>query len=657
MRQCSLILVACLTVFAACADARINPRELLHVADFDVNIQNNLDGYYNKFERGPSSASTFLDSTVYRGKAGRSLRVTVDRKDDGFCGVWLQFFNFRSKEKNYFDSTKYSYLSFWVRGEKGGEEFTVKLADKDWIEQEDSLPVGTIGEFLKGKVTTRWQEVVIPLKRFNLLDRTQLGGITLDFDTIGKHRVYIDDVAFKSKSYIPTPMTMKSKAPPVMGKSYPRAMWVWSVRELLLKPETQGTLFDFCKSENVDQLWLQIMYAFEPNINLADVPAAPPAEIKCILHFRDEMRQFLRKAHERGITVHVLDGYPEFAQKDYHVFPLGIVDAVIEFNKKSQPQERFDGIHFDNEPYLIAGARDKNQNKQILREFLELNAECQRRVRQHSDMVFGVDIPFFWHEGDPNTGEAMGAIEFNGEVKPASFHCIDMLDNVGIMNYRDTADGADGMIAHGMGILEYADTVDKAKVYMGIETFSYQPTDVWFAVGLPREVYADLIQRDEEVRQYAQFSRIDGLRMQIYDDGTYIHVGVEIPLELTPDRKKEIKATMAKLAQRFGASAYPKLKGQADNIYGHIHDKLRRDVEWTNPRVRDIIDPVNRTKYAGIVATSIMLPKVTFAQETYEEIQTQVGAAEEFFSRYKSYAGIAVHYYKTYLAIKKDAEK
>lgn len=648
----SLILIAIL-VLVACADAQqsSDPDKLFLVADFNDDIQNYAGGYYNKFERAPSSASTFLIKDIVRGAGGHSLRVKGDKGDDGFCGVWIQFFDFKSPTKKYFDTTKYKYLSFWVRGEQGGEDFLVKLADQDWIEQEDSLPLGSVGEFMKGNVTKRWKEVLVPLEKFTMLDHRNMGGLTLEFMKPGQQTIYIDDVAFKDERHTPTPKTNLPRSDEGQFVQPPRAMWVWDTKPLLLNPVARQELFDFCDQENINQLWLQILYAFKPNISVADVPTlvaeGKPLELECILHFRDEFRHFIRSAHERGITVHVLDGYPEFAQKIYHAMPLGIVDAVIKFNKNSEPQERFDGIHFDNEPYLISGSRDDARHEQILLEFLDLNAECQRRVREHSDMVFGVDIPFFWHERNLETGQIVGEVTYNGQSKPASFHCIDLLDNVGIMNYRDTADGADGMIAHGRELLAYADkTKQNGKIYMGIETFSYAPTDVWFAVGLPRAEFAKALKgRGQEI---GMFSRIDGHRTQIFDDGSNIHVGIELPPDPTPEDKVSITATMAKIALQLGISCDPKLEKDAENIRYEAISSLRRNVEWKNARERDIKDKANGAKYVGVVATRIMLPKITFAQEPYAEIKAQTTAAEAYFSRYKSYTGTAIHYYATY---------
>jgi len=649
MRDLALSLIIFAMVLVSCVAADPMTKDLCLIADFNDGIQNYVGGYYNKFEKSPSKASTFLARDIYPGHAGYSLRVVVDRKEEGFCGIWMHLFDFHNKPPQYFDATPYDYLSFWVKGEKGGEEFTVKLADADWVVQEDALPVGSVNQFLAShKVTTQWQEVLVPIKQFNTLDFVNMGGITLDFDTPGRHAVYIDDITFKKSQEVVTPVTERSEAADtVQQKAFPKAMWVWSTNEMLDNETARQELFEFCKQEGVNQLWVQILYKFEPDVSVSKVPTEGlPEDLKCIFQHGDQFRRFNREAHSHNISVHVLDGYPEFAQKVYHPMPLAIVDAAIGFNKTSKPEERFDGIHFDNEPYLIIGSRDRKRNEQILKEFLELNEECQKRVRGQSGMVFGVDIPFFWDKWDPEAGMPIGGVRYHGVVKPATFHCIDMLDNVGIMNYRDTADGADGMIAHGMGILAYAEQVNKKNVYMGIETFTYAPTDVWFAVGLPKELFSKVIQH--RGKALSHMSRINGFRTQIYDDGDYIHVGIELPPSPSPQQTEKIRKTVIQIADRLGASSYPQLKGKVDRIRAIAINRISSDVEWRSGHEKIIFDPDTQTKYAGMIATSIMLPKITFAQESPEEIKAQIGAAENFFRKYTSYAGIAVHYYQTY---------
>jgi hypothetical protein len=46
--------------------------------------------------------------------------------------------------------------------------------------------------------------------------------------------------------------------------------------------------------------------------------------------------------------------------------------------------------------------------------------------------------------------------------------------------------------------------------------------------------------------------------------------------------------------------------------------------------------------------TSTMLPKITFADNSFDEFQTQVTAAEDYFRRYESYDGLAIHFYETF---------
>lgn len=52
--------------------------------------------------------------------------------------------------------------------------------------------------------------------------------------------------------------------------------------------------------------------------------------------------------------------------------------------------------------------------------------------------------------------------------------------------------------------------------------------------------------------------------------------------------------------------------------------------------------------------TGIMLPKITFADNSFDEFQRQVTAAEGYFQRYESYGGLAIHFYKTFRAKTRD---
>jgi len=649
-----LILVLMVLSSAANAAESADSKSLRVIATFDEGIQNSLGGYFNKFESAPSSASAFATEETFRGGAGRSLKIEAHQKPGGFCGAWMHLFDMKADQKKFFDSRNFAYLSFWVRGEKGGEDFTIKMADETWIGKEDSVPVGSVKQFLPGGITTQWQEVLVPLAKLDRLDRMSMGGVTFDFTNPGDATVYIDDISFKTTPKIATPETRKGDlAAAAGGKPLPRAMWVWNTEPVLLDPAYREKMFELCKQENIDLLWVQIHCDYEPKTEIYAENKPPPAGLRCVLKNTDKLREFLKEAHAAGLKVHALDGFPEYAEKPYHHVPLAAVDAVIAFNKESKPEERYDGIHFDNEPYLIIGWRDWKIREEILKEYLDLNAEIQKRCRANG-LSYGVDIPFWWQEKDEKTGKVSGLVTYNGVEKPASYHCIDLLDNVGIMNYRDAADGADGIIAHGQDLLKYADAAKKAKVYMGVETFTYQPTTVWFAVGLPRAAFEAALR--SKAADFASRSRINGFRTQIFDDGANLHVGIELAPKPTPEQEKKAIETLVEIAKRFGASADPALKDKADPIRMDAEFAVSSDVEWDNAKAKNIKNPAG-PEFAGFTAVSIMLGKITFADEDYGHLQTQLKAAEKAFGKHPSFAGFAIHYYDTYLEKVEQSKK
>ena len=624
-----------------------DPKSLLPIATFDDGIQNKLGGYYNKFESPPSSAATFLSEDVRRGNGGRSLRVDAHQRPGGFCGVWMHFFDFRAENRAFLDTRNYAFLSFWIRGEKGGEQFTVKMADEHWIGIEDSVPVGGVTKFLPDGVTTNWQEVRVPLTLLSSLDRMNMGGVTLDFTEAGDFTVYIDDFCLKTTAQMVMPETPERAADTAAVTRKPRALWIWNTEPVVKDIKERDNLFAFCEEEHIDTLWIQLLAPFEPGLE-AFVPPATNIPTVCTakILFPVETRAFLKAAHQRGFKVHGLDGYPEYAEKDYHPIPRALVEAVIEFNKQGAPEERYDGIHFDNEPYLIIGWHDWARRERILEDFLNLNKELQQRVHEAGGMVYGIDIPFWWQDKDEKTGQLSGMVTYNGERKPASYHCIDLLDNVGIMNYRDAADGADGIVAHGVDLLEYGDKANHAEIYMGVETFTYPLIDVWFVLGLPREKFEALIQGNGAA--FGQLSRVHGFRTQIFDDGNNLHIGIETPPNPSPERMEKMVATLAAIAEQYGLASYPELKDRESDIRMDAEFGVGANVEWSNPRTRDISVPGREKPLPGFVATSLMLPKITFADESYDYIQEQLAASEAEFARYKSFGGMAIHFYDTY---------
>jgi len=613
------------------------------IADFNTGIRNRLGGYHNRYQAGPSRATTLLSEAAHRGSAGRSLRVDALRKEGGYCGVWIHFFDFHSPRSRFLDARGYPFLSFRVKGAVGGETFAVKLADAAWVKREDGLRVGHVEDFIGGRVSTNWQEVLVPLDRARGLDLAKLGGLTLDFDVPGAYTVYIDDVCLKQTSTAKVPITVKSAA--LTKRSHRRAMWVWHTDALLDDEKAAAEFFSFCSENNISLIWMQLPLAYHPDV--APGPPRPtPKDFTVEILKAASLRRFLGRAHRAGLKVHALDGYPEYAQKEYHYIPAATVRALAAFNAAAPKEARFDGIHYDNEPYLLLGWHDPQRRERILREFLELNNRLEREARA-AGLAYGVDIPFWWHEADERTGRPAGLVEYDGKSLPADFHCIQMLDNVGVMDYRDIADGADGIVAHAEPLLEYGDRAGRAKIYIGVETFAYAPTRVWFALGLPREEFRRALQGRGS--RTAFLSRLEGFRLQVFDDGSNVHVGIQIPADARPQELRRMRGVMHKLASQFGLGVPPASKETIAKVYATAAAAIGVSPEWKDFQRRAI--PGGETAAAaapGFVATRMMLPKITFADDDYGYMTRQLRSAEALLAGHESYAGLAVHFYRTF---------
>lgn len=95
------------------------------------------------------------------------------------------------------DARKFNYLIFWIKGDKGGEKFTVAFRDAHALT--DTPQVST--DPLPQGATLQWQKVVVPLSPLKeKLDLSQLDQVVLEF---GLNRgnnegsiFYVDDFYF-----------------------------------------------------------------------------------------------------------------------------------------------------------------------------------------------------------------------------------------------------------------------------------------------------------------------------------------------------------------------------------------------------------------------------------------------------------------------------
>jgi len=425
------------------------------VSAFDFGNTNRLGGYFNVFRKEPSNARASLQA----GPDGRrGLTLDFAKTPAGFCGVWTHLFDFKQsvEQRRYFDADTFSLMSFWIRGETGTERILLKASDARWERLGDAQPVGEVASFLpQGTISSTWQRAVVPLSQFpRQVNRRELAGLIFESANNGTGQIQIKDLAFCT-----TPSPLPELSPPVTtrtdSKPPRKALWVWNTAEILASKEFQNDLLRFLQGQGFTRIFLQLPEG--------KTQGDAPGEIRLD---PDRLRPFLATLSRAGVAVSALDGFKNYALPEWHGGVLRTIDNVIRYNRESEPSERFSGIHYDVEPYLIKGFAGPRRQA-FLQGYLELLEKVVQKTKP-AQTHFGVDIPFWYDAVDELTGKPI-PIAFRGVSKPASEHVIDLVDEVAIMDYRTAAYGADGVIAMAQDELAYASEQGKT-VFVGLET-------------------------------------------------------------------------------------------------------------------------------------------------------------------------------------------
>jgi hypothetical protein len=211
-----------------------------------------------------------------------------------------------------------------------------------------------------------------------------------------------------------------------------KAVWFWDTEVTLPDPSRRAALLELCHAQGITDLYCQIPYSYEAG------------EIR--LRLIEEQRAFNAAAAAQGTTTHALDGSPEYIFSENHPRMLRLLGVLGTFNKESLPGERYRAIHLDNEPYVLPGWRNDNQRPQIIREYIGLNKKLRDKTSELG-MEFGVDIPFWWDDRDKE-GTARFTYDSEAGKQPILEALFPLLDNVGIMSYRDRVTGPNGLVAH-----------------------------------------------------------------------------------------------------------------------------------------------------------------------------------------------------------------
>lgn len=253
----------------------------------------------------------------------------------------------------------------------------------------------------------------------------------------------------------PSPDEASSLPPGNDQRTEARAMWVWSTAEILSDALARARFLEFVKERSIGRVFLY-------------VPAAEGrSPFAGFLPFDGEaLAPLLAALHERGAKTYALDGDPDYVRPENHPGVLRTVRRVIEHNRTHPPEERFHGVRYDVEPYVLPAFQGPDREK-ILTDWVGL-LESVSTLAHEADLRVGADIPFWLDAGDEMSGEPFEAV-VDGERRPALELIMRTVDDVAVMAYRTHSEGADGVVPNASGEVALGRGGD-AGVYVGIET-------------------------------------------------------------------------------------------------------------------------------------------------------------------------------------------
>jgi len=231
----------------------------------------------------------------------------------------------------------------------------------------------------------------------------------------------------------------------------PRAIWTWEGESYAMLDEegaaAQGIAFLKAKA-------IGTIYLYADAYRGRNLIASNP----------ERYRRLLRRMHASGLKVYALLG-SGYLNTERYVLPrhreeaVAMLKRVLDYNRAAALNERFDGINLDIEPHILA--EWSTRKMELLANFVEMSdALMQVKRASGQDLPMGPAIPF-WLDGIQ--------LDWKGQRKPVSQHVQNIYDFVALMDYRDHADGGDGLVSHAMDELAYGEAIGRP-VLIGIET-------------------------------------------------------------------------------------------------------------------------------------------------------------------------------------------
>jgi hypothetical protein len=280
------------------------------------------------------------------------------------------------------------------------------------------------------------------------------------------------------------------------------AMWVYKTKVVMESTAERGELFDFCHQRHITDLFWQVHFERISGGGL-------------VVGDGEITRAFLREAHAQSVRIHALAGDPSHTLTANHDRVLARVDALVAFNKAAGPDAGFAGLHLDIEPHGLPQwkSADHAGKCQLLAQFVDVHTKAAERLHAADPhLAYGADVVFWLDKLNPD-GSPFYPVSYRGVTKDAAKHLLDVVDNVGIMSYRNTTEGRNGIIALVARMITYADTTN-AHAFVGVKMADIGPRMETFFGRREEEMMTALQSVDEAYRTHPGYA---GLAFFMYE--------------------------------------------------------------------------------------------------------------------------------------------
>ncbi|WP_146113477.1 hypothetical protein [Paenibacillus sp. PCH8] len=159
-------------------------------------------------------------------------------------------------------------------------------------------------------------------------------------------------------------------------------------------------------------------------------------------------RSFVKRATAQGIEIHAMGGHPIWGKEENRPRIQRLIDYVKNYNAESEPDEQFEGIHLDIEPYTLPEWESNRDT--LLTEWAANIAYFQEETKKDSHLETSADLAVW-----------LDSFALPGKDTSVAEYMIKTLDHVSLMAFRNMAEGSNGIAAVVSQEMEIADRLGK----------------------------------------------------------------------------------------------------------------------------------------------------------------------------------------------------